>query len=144
MMSDEFFSTLDRDYDIIFIDGLHLAEQVKRDIHNALEHLAPWGVIVMHDCSPRNEAEQQVPQPPFLKIWTGDVWRAFVHYRRRSDLEMYVVDTNNGVGIIRRGWQEALVVDDPTFADFAHNRKAWLNLKTIEEFPRMERRHAPK
>ena len=144
MTSDEFFSTLDRNYDIIFIDGLHLAEQVKRDIHNALEHLAPGGVIVMHDCSPRNEKEQRVPEPTFKKAWTGDVWRAFVHYRRRSDLEMYVVDTNNGVGVIRRGQQAPLVVDNPTFADFAHNRKAWLNLRTVEEFPRMESKYARK
>lgn len=144
MTSDEFFATLDRNYDIIFIDGLHEAEQVKRDIKNALKHLTAGGVIVMHDCSPRNEREQQVPQPQRrMKAWTGDVWKAFVHYRRRPDLEMYVVSTNNGVGIIRRGRQEPLVVDDPTFVDFAHNRKAWLNLKTIEEFPRMEKRHAP-
>ena len=142
--SDEFFSTLDRNYDLVFIDGLHEAEQVKRDIHNALEHLAPGGVIVMHDCSPCNEREQQVPQPPKQAAWTGDVWRAFVHYRRRPDLEMYVVNTNNGVGIIRRGQQEPLMIDDPAYADFVRNREAWLNLKTIEEFPRMESRHAPK
>ena len=42
MTSDDFFSTLDRNYDLIFIDGLHEAEQVKRDINNALEHLAHY------------------------------------------------------------------------------------------------------
>ena len=144
MTSDKFFSTLDRDYDLIFIDGLHEAEQVKRDIKNALEHLSPGGVIVMHDCSPRNEKEQRVPKPFRPRAWTGDVWKAFIYYRRRPDLEMYVVNTNNGVGIIRRGQQDPLVVDHPTFADFAHNREAWLNLKTVEEFPRMERKHASK
>lgn len=137
MTSDEFFSTLDRNYDLIFVDGLHEAEQVKRDIKNALEHLSPGGVIVMHDCNPRNEKEQQMPRGR-QKIWTGDVWKAFVHYRRRPDLAMYVVDTNNGVGIIRRGRQEPLVVDDPTFADFVHNRKAWLKLKTTEKFHRQD------
>jgi len=143
MTSDKFFSTLDRNYDLIFIDGLHEAEQVKRDIHNALEHLASGGVNVMHDCNPRNEKEQQVPQPQRrMKAWTGNVWRAFVYYRRRPDLEMYVVNTNNGVGIIRRGQQPPLVVDNPTFADFAHNRKAWLNLKTVTEFQEKETRYA--
>ena len=141
MTSDEFFSTLDRDYDVIFIDGLHEAEQVKRDIANALKHLTPGGVIVMHDCSPRSEKEQQVPRGK-QKIWTGDVWKAFVHYRRRPDLEMYVVDTNNGIGVIRRGQQEPLVVDAPSFDEFVHNRKAWLNLKTIAEFSQWESRRA--
>jgi glycosyltransferase involved in cell wall biosynthesis len=135
MTSDDFFAQLDgASYDLIFIDGLHEAEQVKRDIANSLEHLASGGTIVMHDCSPRNEGEQRVPRPRRQGIWTGDVWRAFVHYRRRPDLEMGVIDTNNGIGIIRRGVQEPIVVDNPTYSEFAANREAWLNLKSVEEF----------
>jgi hypothetical protein len=138
--SDAFFAELPDDiyYHLIFIDGLHEAEQVKRDIANALRHLAHDGVIVMHDCSPRNEAEQQVPRPANQRIWTGDAWKAYVHYRRRADLEMYVVDTNNGVGVIRFGQQEPLVVDNPTYAEFVANREAWLNLKPAAEFKRWE------
>jgi hypothetical protein len=138
--SDAFFRDLPpgTEYDLVFIDGLHEAEQVKRDIKNALEHLSPAGVVVMHDCSPRDEAEQRVPRPRRQGIWTGDVWRAFVHYRRRADLEMYVVDTNNGVGVIRRGEQVPLVVDNPAYAEFEENRAEWLNLKSVQEFKRYE------
>lgn len=61
--SDEFFdglrkgTFLDKDirFDVIFIDGLHLAEQVDRDITNALEYLTDDGFIVLHDCNPPTE-----------------------------------------------------------------------------------------
>ena len=86
----------------------------------------------MHDCYPRNEAEQIVPRAQ--GIWTGDVWKAFVYYRRRADLEMCVVNTNNGIGIIRRGQQEPLVVDEPTYQQFDNNRVEWLNLKSVDQF----------
>jgi predicted O-methyltransferase YrrM len=142
--SDEFFAQLDAAarYDLVFIDGLHEAEQVKRDIANALAHLSAGGAIVMHDCNPRDEDEQRVPPKPGQRIWTGDVWKAFVYYRRRADLEMYVVDTNNGVGVIRHGQQAPLTIDAPAWSDFAEQRAAWLNLKTPAEFREWERRRA--
>jgi hypothetical protein len=60
LTSDEFFRQLDLSnildpdvrFDVIFIDGLHLADQVHRDIQNALRYLAVDGFIVMHDCNP--------------------------------------------------------------------------------------------
>lgn len=134
--SDKFFSGLSADvlYDIIFIDGLHEAGQVKRDLSNALAHLSLDGVIVMHDCSPRNEAEQRVPKPRKQGIWTGNVWQAFIHFRSRADLEMYVVNTNNGVGVVRRGQQAPIVIENPTYAEFDKNRMDWLNLKSTRQF----------
>lgn len=143
MTSDAFFAALGAgvQYDIIFIDGLHVDEQARRDIANALDHLSPGGVIVVHDCLPKNKREQEVPRPHQQKDWTGNVWRAFVHYRRRPDLEMYVVNTDHGIGIIRRGGQEPLVVDGPTFGDFVKNQAAWLNLITADEFREREGWH---
>jgi len=138
MTSDEFFATTDKTYDLIFIDGLHLEKQVKRDIENSLKRLNPGGVIVMHDCNPITKEEQQVPRGK-QKIWCGDVWKAFVKYRSRSDLEMYVVDTNNGVGIVRSGKQDPLIVENLSYWELQKNRRRWLNLKTIEEFRRYER-----
>lgn len=46
--SDEFFNLgwVDRKWDIIFIDGLHEAEQVLRDIGNSLRYLREGGTIV--------------------------------------------------------------------------------------------------
>ena len=60
MTSNRFFSQLDQEkilyknirFDVIFIEGLHLAEQVDRDISNALRYLKDDGFIVLHDCNP--------------------------------------------------------------------------------------------
>lgn len=139
MTSDEFFRRFYDCYDLIFIDGLHEAGQVKKDIANALVHLNTGGTIVMHDCNPRNKAEQTVPKPSGQKIWTGDVWKAFVDYRRWANLDMYVVNTNNGIGVIKRGTQEPLIINKPTYEEFEKNKQEWLNLKSVIEFKSYER-----
>jgi len=143
LTSDEFFRRFYDTYDLIFIDGLHHAEQVEKDIDNALDHLNEGGTIVMHDCSPRSEEEQTVPQPKGARIWTGDCWKAFVKNRTRPDLEMYTVDTNNGLGIIRPGKQETIKVNGNL--DFPHlkvNREEWLNLKSVMWFRKYEKKRA--
>lgn len=49
--SDNFFACpLDvREFDLVFIDGSHWYDQVRRDFDNAAELLAPLGTIAMHD-----------------------------------------------------------------------------------------------
>jgi glycosyltransferase involved in cell wall biosynthesis/predicted O-methyltransferase YrrM len=37
-------------FDMIFIDGLHYADVVESDLELASQHLAPGGVVLMHDC----------------------------------------------------------------------------------------------
>jgi len=140
MTSDEFFSTTNKNYDLIFIDGLHQAKQASRDLDNALKRLNPGGVVVMHDCNPRNKHEQQVPREKGQRIWTGDVWKAFVIARQRDNLEMYVVDCNNGIGVVRPGEQEPITLPDAplTYESFEPHKKEWLNLKSPDEFKAYE------
>lgn len=59
--------------DLIFIDGLHTAEQVKRDFDNALRCLTDNGFIVLHDCLPTEEKYTTIPRE--TKIWFGDVYK---------------------------------------------------------------------
>lgn len=48
--SDDFFLWAGgQEFELIFIDGSHWYEQVKRDLENSLDRLAPNGTIVMHD-----------------------------------------------------------------------------------------------
>lgn len=134
--SDDFFALNIRTFDIIFVDGLHHADQVVRDIENALKFLNEGGTIVCHDMNPTTEQEQIVPQ--VQAEWTGDCWKAWVKLRsERSDLSMFVVATDYGCGVIQRGFQTTLEgVGDLTWAAFCENRKSWLNLVSIEEFRR--------
>lgn len=105
MTSDAFFAQNKEKFDIIFIDGLHHSEQVYKDIINSLNVLNEGGTIVCHDMLPTQEIIQRVPR--MQGIWTGDCWKAWMYLRgTRKDLDMKVVNTDWGVGIIQRGKQE--------------------------------------
>ena len=161
--SDQFFSENKKMFDIIFIDGLHTEKQVDKDITNSLAALRDGGTIVVHDCSPRTEFEareeyktkkyykrgQYKPEcggswakkckqsefghyPP----WNGTVWRSWVKLRSsRSDLHMYVVDTDSGCGVISRGEQETIKIPSNfTFEILKNKRNQTLNLVKVDEF----------
>ena len=137
LTSDEFFSRNRESFDLIFVDGLHLADQVERDILNALRFLNREGTVVVHDCNPTTEDMQIVPWQG-QHAWTGDVWKAWVRLRAtRPDLKMSVVDVDSGCGIIRRGHQATIDMPvDWTYGSFARNRVTWLNLVDVAQFLR--------
>jgi SAM-dependent methyltransferase len=98
--SDEFFAGLDEAerFDVVLVDGLHHADQVERDVDNALRHLEPNGAIVLHDCNPQNELEQRVPMAS--RRWNGDCWKAVVRLRQREYVDVFTVDADEGLGIV--------------------------------------------
>jgi hypothetical protein len=134
MTSDEFFKLNNDMYDLIFIDGLHTAEQVNRDIINSLQVLRENGTIVVHDCDPTNKVMQTVPRKQ--TVWTGDVWKAWVRLRAsRDDLLMYVVNADSGCGIIRRGKQQTIRLPETLdYEELDRNRRHWLNLVEVGSF----------
>jgi hypothetical protein len=133
--SDEFFAVNNDSYDLIFIDGLHHADQVMRDIINSLNVLTENGTILVHDCNPADKKMQMVPRIAEAG-WTGDVWKAWAELRAtRDDLIMYVIDADYGCGVIRRGKQE--LIDLPeilTYEFFNENRERILNLIDVNSF----------
>lgn len=137
LTSDEFFKQNKSTFDVIFIDGLHHSDQVEKDIINSLKVLNKNGYIVCHDMNPTTELMQRVPSQTNAE-WTGDCWRAWVKIRsNNSNLNMEVVNTDFGVGIITVGSQKLLNLFpflNPTYNEFSFNRKEWLNLISINEF----------
>lgn len=134
MTSDEFFRVNRMKFDLIFIDGLHHASQVAKDIENALKILNANGTILCHDMNPTNEKQQITPRSQ--EEWTGDCWKAWVYIKQcRSELSMFVIDTDFGCGIIRFGSQPLLEPDlNVTWSQFDKNRKAWLGLISEGDF----------
>lgn len=97
--SDAFFGANTDKFDCIFIDGLHHADQVRRDIINASKFLYKSGAIVLHDVNPNSKETQTVPCQ--TGIWEGDVWRAFVGFRKSyPDVKTNCILDDHGVGII--------------------------------------------
>jgi len=98
MTSDEFFEQNNSNFDLIFIDGLHLYEQVLRDIDNSLKILNDNGVILIHDCLPSKIWHQTIPQTH--SSWNGDVWKSIVKSRTREDIDTYTIKADQGLGLI--------------------------------------------
>lgn len=139
--SDDYFKFIsgDEKFDIVFIDGLHHDDQVLRDIENSLRHLNENGTIVVHDCLPHSY-EMQLrdgnPIPP--GDWTGDVWKAIARLRIESiDLDIRVVNTDYGCGIIRRGTNvpyQDQVEDYYNYGYYSQNAGRLMNVISIEDF----------
>jgi hypothetical protein len=135
--SDEYFESISDDikYDIIFIDGLHHNDQVLKDIQNSLNHLSENGTIVCHDCLPSTEKMQE--RDDHGGEWTGDVWKAIAELRVETiDLDIKVVDTDYGCGIIRRGTNVPYETqqDYLTYSHYSLNKNKMLNVITTEQF----------
>lgn len=144
MTSDAFFSFNTKKYNLIFVDGLHLYEQAYRDVINAEKFLEPEGIIIMHDCNPPTEWHQRENYDG--GHWNGTVWKAFVRLRKeRSDFEMFVVDTDWGIGIIKPNKRQDILKysgDIYNYKNFETNRKMFLNLMSESEWKEKEQNSA--
>ena len=134
--SDEFFNSYTGGkFDVIFIDGMHLANFAYRDIVNSLAILADHGVIVCHDMNPQHKEHQTESFNP--EIWNGTSWKALVVAQQTiPNINVVTVDTDNGCSIIWKGPAEDQLPADLllTFEEFNKHRKAWLNLISVNEF----------
>lgn len=150
MTSDEFFAEL-RDgtllnpklkFDVIFIDGSHLANQVEKDIQNALDFISDDGYIVMHDCNPPTEFHASENYyyrlSPSGGYWNGTTWKSFFNTRKRKDIFSCCIDTDWGIGVISKikefGTSTNVKNDFFEFYIFKENRKESLNLISIDKF----------
>lgn len=155
MTSDDFFASLppDKTFDIIFIDGLHLSDQVIKDVRNSIKHVSDNGFVVMHDCNPPTKEHQDVEGFDWTdgnhwpnkcgkhfgcnRAWNGDVWKAFLYFRATDPtLKMFTVDTDWGVGIIQKNKSQETVSIEPdvNYETFAYYRNEILNLISPQQF----------
>ena len=140
MTSDEFFENNETYFDCIFIDALHIYEQVRKDILNSVKFLNAHGIIIIHDCLPKKIWNQIVPQ--IYGHWNGDVWKAIVEARTMKDIDTYTCKADHGLGLIfKRPNRNILQLNDKNFKklkykDYYVNHKKFMNLveaSTINE-----------
>jgi len=96
--SDNFFSWNTENYDLIFIDGLHHADQVKRDFENSLRCLTDNGFIVIHDVLPENEAGTLVPR--IQRQWWGDVYKWAMNIGTYEGIDFKTFNIDNGCMLV--------------------------------------------
>ncbi len=134
--SDDFFKDNKKKFDIVFIDGLHTYNQVKKDILNSLDCLKEGGIVLVHDCMPDSLSKQAVPR--YRMIWNGDVWRAIVDLRQREDLEIFTCEMDQGIGVIKKEINSSILkIEKPVinlkFKDYFDNYKNFLRVISVEE-----------
>jgi hypothetical protein len=130
-------------FDVIFVDGLHLADQVDQDIDNAFDFISDEGFLVLHDCNPPSEWHARESYlyglSPAMNYWNGTTWKAFYKQRLNSKVSCACIDSDWGIGVIAKNnsFGNALKNDLNPFFEYHlldANRKSALNLMSFEEF----------
>lgn len=152
MTSDEYFELINKKeveekskitWDIIFIDGLHEAQQVLRDYQNAKKHLSKGGSIIFHDCNP---PKYEHTTTGIDGCWTGDVYKTILQIAANPHNNFYTVDTDWGVGVYKDISVGMAVNYIPSMIRYTENwdlfdqdREDLLRLITPEEFLEREK-----
>lgn len=150
LTSDDFFDQYadklfsENKVDIVLVDGMHEFEFALRDILNSLKYLSDHGVIIVHDCNPLSKEAtcsfKEYEQRGFTGTWNGDVWKSIYYLQEnRKDLEVFVADTDHGLGIISKRNNQPIVephqsvkeIKSMPYEDLDKNRNAFLNLKPM-------------
>jgi predicted O-methyltransferase YrrM len=134
MTSDQFFKffkATNGRADLIWIDGLHHADQVKKDIENAWDILTPGGVIAIHDCNPPTEQTTCVPRGT-QREWCGDVYKIASNI---ANSHKFTVDFDYGCCVLRKlsNREDLFIIGREMEWDiFNKNRKYFLHLLPVE------------
>ena len=139
--SDNFFKKNNRKFDLIYIDGLHHYDQVKKDIENSIFFLNVNGIIVIHDCMPRSFIEQAIPQSK--GIWTGDVWKNIVECRTFPFIQTYTVYADHGISILLKQPNKNILnlkssnFKKLKFEEFYYNHNLYFNIISFNEIEKL-------
>ena len=143
MTSNYFFNNNNNFFDCIFIDGLHIYEQVREDILNSLKFLKPHGIIILHDCLPSKIWNQIVPK--IYGHWNGDVWKAIVEARTMENIDTYTCKADHGLGIIlKRPNRNLLTLNIDhfkklKFKDYYIYHKNFMNIIEVDDLDQLLR-----
>ena len=143
------FSIIQKLFDVVFIDGMHQADFVLKDINNTIKVLSKNGTIFIDDILPFNYNEQlKVPLKHYyenniLKYgenWTGDVWKVIyyilMNYKDNLSSFNYYYNSNfRGIALfkIKEYFQiEEFAIDEINNFDYFKDYKNYIHL--LENF----------
>jgi SAM-dependent methyltransferase len=132
--SDDFFAKNTTQFDVIFIDGLHVYEQVHRDVANAIKCLKPGGWVAIHDMLPDDAISEHVPNIS-KGAWFGDVWKVAFELAASPGIEFKVVKIDAGIGLLRVVDPEAVLKD---MSDLLQDKRFEYLFHHIDQLPLIE------
>jgi len=127
--SDDFFQQNKSKFDVVFIDGLHTYEQVRKDVINSIKCLKDNGWVALHDMLPRDWIEQHIPIVT-RHVWTGDVWKVAFELSQTDGIDFKILKIDYGVGVFRVLKQDVVLKElsddlrDKEFSYYYDNIKA--------------------
>lgn len=136
LSSDDFFAQNNKKFDVIFIDGHHEYEYVRRDFFNSIDSLNEGGYVIIHDCNPPNEWRCR----PIAQFIEGEPWNGDGGYRLIT--ELYASSSNytwktsyedEGCSVISRGQRIPRPLLAQNWETFDNNRSEILNLCSMIE-----------
>jgi tetratricopeptide (TPR) repeat protein len=140
MTSDDFFAHHDlrkiigqETFDLAFIDGLHLFDQVLKDFINLERYARKESVILIHDCLPI--APIVAEREHTTGFWTGDVWRIIPCLKTfRPDLKIATIPTKpSGLGIVTNLDATSTILED----NYDEIVRYYLSLSCPENFEQL-------
>ena len=125
-------------FDLIFIDGSKLEEQVDLDLQNSLKYLSNNGMILIKNCNPPNKTHQrkQLLYNGIFLQWNGTLWKSYAKLRMNNpNLNMKVINCEWGLGIIQNGKQKCYPkINNLEYKNLDQDRANMLNLISIYDF----------
>ena len=114
--SDRYFGEIvdpDERFDLVYLDGLHTAEQTLRDLLNALSYLKPDGIVVIDDVKPVTALAAIPDRATFARVreylgspakaWMGDVYKVVWFIETfLQQLSWRTVEENHGQAVVWR------------------------------------------
>tara|TARA_B100000745_G_scaffold273542_1_gene201993 strand:+ start:314 stop:637 length:324 start_codon:yes stop_codon:yes gene_type:complete len=69
------------------------------------------GFIFLHDLTPRNWAEENVPR---LKntLWTGNIWKVALELSKTKGVDFFVINADMGIGVLKKKEENIIYYDD--------------------------------
>lgn len=127
--SDEFFESNYQMFDCCWIDGMHTAEQVKRDFDNCLRFLSEDGIICMHDVNPPEKITTCVPRGN-QREWCGSVFEFACQLNTYDGIDFYTWPQDYGCTVV---WKDITKKGTPmepvSWEVFDRNRAELLRFK---------------
>lgn len=132
MTSDAFFADNKQMFDIVFIDGMHSYEQVRKDVYNSLKFLNVGGTIVMHDLLPTSWEQEHMPR--LSRGWNGSTWKIAYELKALFGPKFGIIMADEGLGVVFK--DTAGEVTPPSAEVYEATRKKTYNdfLKDYKSF----------
>lgn len=143
MTSDDFFINNNRKFDIIFIDGLHHAQQVTKDMINSLHVLNANGIVLLHDTMPVFECSQATPiakareYKDFKGGWLGDCWKSIASARTDPNIDICTLPVETGISLVKKRANSNIIqsvdFNELNWTHYIDNKQKILNLIDIRD-----------